>query len=247
MTSTGAPPAHPTFPSLYNPTLEVIHFDGRPPVRDGGHYLDDVNDVFRFTFYWTLIFHTPFFLVCGLYAFFNLAFPPARTLPTKRLSSPFASKSPPAAIPLTPIGSHQTPQPAPSHPSNAPALHISSPHSPTSPHPPTPTSSVPLSRFSYDGVSADAQQDAGAGAITVPRRPLNERRTRFIYSLLVLLVFLFADVAGALVESVVVGYVLAGLFKAANFHISTWVPFVWAVILTVAGILGIYPSVIDRI
>ncbi|TFY53326.1 hypothetical protein EVG20_g10165 [Dentipellis fragilis] len=92
---------------------------------------------------------------------------------------------------------------------------------------------MPPSRFSFSpshdgvGVGAGAQADgaADADAIAMPRRPSNEGRTRFIYSLLVLLVFLFADVAGALVESVVVGYVLAGLFKAANFHISTCAPF----------------------
>lgn len=38
-------------------------------------------EIFRFTFYWTLIFYTPLFFVCGFYAFCNYVNPPQRSLP----------------------------------------------------------------------------------------------------------------------------------------------------------------------
>src|SRR5215471_18375478 len=44
--------------------------------------------------YWNLIFYTPFFLVCGTYAFLNLAFPPSKR----------RNPSPPS-YPLTPLTS----------------------------------------------------------------------------------------------------------------------------------------------
>lgn len=34
----------------------------------------ELADIYRFTLYWTLIFYTPAFICCGLYAFLNLMF-----------------------------------------------------------------------------------------------------------------------------------------------------------------------------
>ncbi|KAJ7261887.1 hypothetical protein C8J57DRAFT_1450832 [Mycena rebaudengoi] len=70
----------PSWPSLYNPGIELLHIPHHEPVQLGGAYLTHPRDVFRFTLYWNLIFYTPIFLVCGLYAFLNFTFPPARHL-----------------------------------------------------------------------------------------------------------------------------------------------------------------------
>ncbi|KAJ6621472.1 hypothetical protein B0H10DRAFT_988026 [Mycena sp. CBHHK59/15] len=68
----------PSWPSLYNPGIELLRIPHNEPVQPGGAYLTHPIDVFRFTLYWTLIFYTPIFLFCGLYAFLNLTFPPSR-------------------------------------------------------------------------------------------------------------------------------------------------------------------------
>ena|ERR1700722_16056291 len=49
------------------------------------------SDVFCFTLYWSLTFHTPLILSCGLYVFLNvIAFPAER--PQSRLSRPIARR-----------------------------------------------------------------------------------------------------------------------------------------------------------
>lgn len=64
----------PPWPSLYNFLVEIEPIAGRDPIQPEGHYLYDPNDIYRFTLYWTLIFYTPAFFFCGLYAFLNLTF-----------------------------------------------------------------------------------------------------------------------------------------------------------------------------
>lgn len=70
------------------------------------------KDIFRFTLYWTLIFYTPVFLFCGLYAFWNYAFPPSPHVPSSpriRDSYPLSTIVPNSAVPLIP--SRKTPKP----------------------------------------------------------------------------------------------------------------------------------------
>jgi len=67
------------------------------------------------------------------------------------------------------------------------------------------------------------------------------------FALIVLLTFLTLSVAGAVIGSAIMGFVTAGLFKAANFNMSTWIPFLLAVMQVVVGLLSIWPSIVEII
>lgn len=127
------------------------------------------TDVFRFTLYWMFIFYTPIFVFCGLYAFWNYAFPPTSVLLTSQHAfRPVASES----IPLGLISSPST------------------------------------------------------ASITRPTPKLlkeNERRSRVAFALIVLFSFLVLSVAGSVVGAAITGFVTAGLYQAAGFHMSTCV------------------------
>lgn len=59
---------------------------------------------------------------------------------------------------------------------------------------------------------------------TAPRTALpktNHRRNRATYALLVLSTFLALGITGAVISSAIGGYVLAALFKAGHFNMST--------------------------
>jgi len=75
----------------------------------------------------------------------------------------------------------------------------------------------------------------------------NERRSRLAFALLVLLAFLSLSVAGAVVGSAVLGFTVFGLFASGHFNMSTWIPFLLAVMQVVTGLLSIWPSIIDII
>ncbi|KAJ7231715.1 hypothetical protein B0H12DRAFT_1029345 [Mycena haematopus] len=192
MSSVGLPDTVPPWPSLYDPGIELLRIPHHDPVQPGGAYLSRPIDIFRFTLYWNLIFYTPIFLCCGLYAFFNLTFPPTRRSSVRRRET-----SDDASYPLTLL--------------------------PYSPHETT----VPLLR--------------------PPKRKLNRGRSRTTFALLVLLAFLSLSIAGAFLSSAIIGFILAGVYKLAKFNLSTWIPFVWALISVLVGLLSVWPSVIDII
>ncbi|KAF7345467.1 hypothetical protein MVEN_01564800 [Mycena venus] len=193
MSTAGLNGSAPSWPSLYNPGIELLRIPHHDPVQPGGAYLSRPFDIFRFTLYWTLIFYTPIFLFCGLYAFFNLTFPPTRR-PTlsRRETSDDASSYPLTLLPYSP-------------------------------------------------------RDTSAPLLRPPKPKPNQGRSRTTFALLVLLAFLSLSIAGALLSSAIVGFILAGVYKLANFNLSTWIPFLWALISVLVGLLSVWPSVIDII
>ncbi|KAI0092742.1 hypothetical protein BDY19DRAFT_983330 [Irpex rosettiformis] len=202
----------PPWPSLYNLFDEIEPIENQPPILPNGHYLDDPNDVFRFTLYWTLIFYTPAYILCGTYAFVNLAFTPESRV--RRLLHLAPPKHKYSAVPTN-------------HKQDIPLKHIHK-------------SSIPSHLH-------DNTHTTGTRASGRPRIRQNERRSRLTFAVLVLLGFAVCAVAGAVIGSAILGYVMAGVFAAANYHMSTWMPLFLALIQTLTGILGIWPSVVDVI
>lgn len=182
----------PSWPSLYDPGVEILHFEHHNATQPGGHYLHHANDVFRFTLFWTLLFYTPIFVLCGSYAFLNLTFPP----------SPH------------------------SYPSNRDTL---------------------LDNESYElvGLPSSRIQPARLRPSKLPKE--KQRRSRLAFSLLVFLTFVVLGVAGAVVGSVVLGFAAFGLYQAASFNMSTWIPFLLAILQVLVSLLSIWPSIIDII
>ncbi|KAF8549869.1 hypothetical protein OG21DRAFT_1599017 [Imleria badia] len=212
-----------SWPSLYSPAKEVGFF--APPVRPGGYYLTEPDDIFKFTLYWTLIFHLPFNFIAGLYAFFNFLFPPARSVrdPIVLVSPPVQPHSHSQSHSRSHSFSHSFSQPPHSH------SHSRS-HSQTQPPPQPPRTPEPVPVDEW----------------LKPRR-LNPRRSRWTFALLVLLTFLMISLLSAVVGAAVLACVIVGVYRAGGFYVSTWIPFIWAVIQSLIALLEIWPSVIDII
>jgi hypothetical protein len=105
------------WPSLYNPVIEVDRDGFGLATQPGGSYLQQpdgiiiplilgiktnspsTTDIFRFTLYWSLIFHIPFNFIAGTYAFFNFLFPPARPTNDFPLLSPSLTRVETSASP----------------------------------------------------------------------------------------------------------------------------------------------------
>lgn len=168
-----------SWPSLYNPAKEILSFKHGPPTH--AHYLYHPNgefntrllhvyriflcsEIFRFTLYWTLIFSLPLYFLCGIFAFFNITFPPSR---------------------------HSTPL------SNQERGYENTIHRITPPKP-------------------------------------NKGRSRLTFAILVLFSFLTLSLLDAVIGAAVVGYVLAGLFQAAKYNMSTCVSYAF-LSLTISG------------
>lgn len=103
----------PPWPSLYDPLVEFYHLEHHAPTQPDGRYLTHGGDVFRFTFFWTLIFNSLFFIITGGIACFNIVYPPRRDNDEKGITSPSltrndAPQSHPM-IPLTPLTSARSP------------------------------------------------------------------------------------------------------------------------------------------
>ncbi|KAJ3860881.1 hypothetical protein EV359DRAFT_48263 [Lentinula novae-zelandiae] len=186
----------PSWPSLYNPRSELFDIQRHNPIQPGGFYLINSQDVFRFTLYWTLVFYIPVFVLFGLYAFFNLTFPPHTNREIAIHSKPYISYSEP--------------------------------------------SFSLISRRNFS-------KPLNKSKVTKANKSKNAARSRITFALLVFFGFLILSLIGAVVSSAIVGYILTGIYKAGKFYMSTWVPFLWAAISVMVGMLNVWPSVINLI
>ena len=88
------------------------------------------------------------------------------------------------------------------------------------------------------------------------RPRLNVRRTRLTFALVIFFSFVLLSIFSAVAGAAIMGFVIAGVYKAGGFWVSTyvflvsfpssaklmserrWVPFIWAVIHALVGLLG---------
>ncbi|TFY69308.1 hypothetical protein EVJ58_g487 [Rhodofomes roseus] len=198
----------PSWPSLYNWAIEVFPIEGKLPVQPEGVYLYDRNEIFRFTLYWTLVFYTPAYILCASYAFLNLTFPPTR-IPRR---TPRTRSRPSFGMPF-----------------------------PSSYFPPAPTVTgieIPLMEAAPKRVPGNTQTQAILAHRYRALFKPNERRSRLAFALLVFLAFATFSVAGAVVGSAIIGYILAAVFQAGHYNMSTWMPFLAGLLQTLVGLLG---------
>jgi hypothetical protein len=124
----------PEWPSLYDPLIEFHDLEHHAPIQPGGRYLTHAGgmppflspgdghtiqkriDVFRFTFYWTLIFLSLFFSFTGGVACFNIIYPARRddkngiaAASSTRNRAPQPAPQSHSMIPLTPLTSARSP------------------------------------------------------------------------------------------------------------------------------------------
>ncbi|KAJ3777257.1 hypothetical protein FB446DRAFT_634361 [Lentinula raphanica] len=100
-------------------------------------------------------------------------------------------------------------------------------------YPPPPTHTPTITPTARNGGPSASQNHKNRK----PHKSKNACRSRLTFALLVFFGFLLLSLIGAVVSSAIVGYILSGLYKAGDFYMSTWVPFLWAAISVMVGML----------
>ncbi|PAV19976.1 integral membrane [Pyrrhoderma noxium] len=252
----------PSWPSLYNPAVDLIPVAHEAAVQPRGVYLYNVDDIFRFTFYWTLIFYIPVFVLCGIIAFINIAFAPNpyknRLYPQTQFFYLFGSRFRLLRNNIRLRKASRATEETEEHPLALSTFSSAASPTSTTPFVPNVFPSADTRNFNSQGLSSPTPHSvlgtAHPSASSLPssrrlppRPKTNVHRTRAVYALLVLLFFFASGLLGAVIGSAVVGYLLAALYKAGNFNMSTWIPVIFALVQTLVAFLGIYPSIAEII
>ncbi|WVQ77526.1 hypothetical protein IAR50_007212 [Cryptococcus sp. DSM 104548] len=178
-----------------------------------GIFLYEAEAIWRFTLFWTLLLLCSLFLLCSALASFTL-------LLSLTVFRPSSSK------PLNPPPSGNPAQPAEA---KVPSSSSSASDNPS----PDPNSAVPLHM-------GDSSHHTNVKP-KILERPKRKRPP--LWPILVLpLVATAVAAAVALVTGTVVGFALAAIYSAAGFSMSTWVPFLWALIISLVIIISSYST-----
>ncbi|TFK73735.1 hypothetical protein BDN72DRAFT_893698 [Pluteus cervinus] len=220
----------PSWPSLYSPGIEILHIEHRDPIQPGAFYLKTAHDTFVFTLYWTLILYLPVFFLCGLYAFFNLNFPPSK-LRHSRILEETTLATGAINFPPSPTYIQST-----STYTSLPTAHVDQFIYPPSPVSPMGTTRPLLhsirfgnkrrgtltSTKSYNPQETmpRTMRETYAPVPVKPAKP-KERRSRLTFSLLVLMTYLILGVASSVIGSAVLGYTVMGIYRAGGYNMST--------------------------
>ncbi|KAG8930681.1 hypothetical protein FRC02_003783 [Tulasnella sp. 418] len=65
-----------------------------------------------------------------------------------------------------------------------------------------------------------------------------------IFSLLTPVLYLVVSLFWASIGAAIIGYVLAAVYSVGLFSMSTWVPFLWALVLTLVTVMSSYSTII---
>ncbi|GFZ49772.1 hypothetical protein JCM24511_07175 [Saitozyma sp. JCM 24511] len=183
-----------------------------------GIFLYEADAIWHFTLYWTLILLGGTFFLTSIFASFNLFL----SLSVFRPKLPRRSNTTPSGI--------RTP---PEHPPSSRSTEATTP-SKSPPNGPG-SGQADTSRRDRIGRVGRVSRIGRVGRIGPKRPPL------WLVALIPLTTGVVAGVI-SLVSATVVGFALAAVYSAGGFVMSTWVPFLWALIQVLVLIISSYST-----
>ncbi|WVF68368.1 hypothetical protein IAT40_003133 [Kwoniella sp. CBS 6097] len=201
-----------TTPSF--PSLYIPTIDST--IEQRGIFLYEAEAIWHFTLYWTMALTCGLFLICSLFA---------------------------SATMILNLTVYRPPGDPPDHS----LLSMSRPIPTTSASASTPISNPTSKPEVNDNHNQPTHHTDGGGGTTTPimKKNLRKRRKKRppLWPILTLpAISMFVAAVIALISGTVVGFALAAIYSAGGFSMSTWVPFLWALIQVLVLIISSYST-----